>query len=190
RFSELFELPKIFSLQPLPKGNRLGIVSFTGGVGVLAIDESKKYGLSLVNLSPQTLKQLNEIFPGLGKTIVDLGPPMAVDNYMNIYADVVKTVLRDNRIDCLLNIIWVSPFKAFVEEYLKFYQELKECHQKTIATWIYGPSIPLTHQLSKGLEDLGFPVFSDVEMAIKALGIAYQYSIKRREEERDVSHIK
>ena len=38
KFSELFELPKIFSLQPLPKGNRLGILTFTGGVGVLAID--------------------------------------------------------------------------------------------------------------------------------------------------------
>lgn len=188
RFSELFELPKIFSLQPLPKGNRLGIVSFTGGVGVLAIDESKKYGLSLVHLTPQTLKKLNEIFPGLGKTIVDLGPPMAVGNYMTIYADVVKTVLRDHHIDCLLNIIWVSPFKGFVEEYLKFYRELKEAHQKTIATWIYGPSIPLIHQLSKGLEDLGFPVFSDIETAIKALGIAYQYSIKKGGSDGEVSH--
>lgn len=188
KFSELFELPKIFSLQPLPKGNQLGIVSFTGGVGVLAIDESKKYGLSLVNLTPQTLKKLNGIFPGLGKTIVDLGPPMAVGNYMNIYADVMKTVLRDHRIDCLLNIIWVSPFKEFVEEYLRFYRELKEAHQKTIATWIYGPSIPLTHQLSRGLEDLGFPVFSDIETAIKALGIAYQYSIKKGGSNGEVSH--
>lgn len=179
RFRELFELPKIFSNQPLPRGNRLGIISFTGGVGVLAIDESKKYGLSLVTLSPQTLKTLNRIFPGLGKTIVDIGPPMAVNNYMTIYGDVVKTVLRDHRIDCLLNIIWVSPFKEFVEEYLNFYRALKEAHQKTIATWIYGPSIPLTHQLYKGLEDLGFPVFSDIEMAIKALGIAYQYSVKK-----------
>ncbi len=176
RFSELFEIPKIFSLQPLPKGNRLGIVSFTGGVGVLAIDESKKYGLSLGNLSSQTLKKLNGIFPGLGKTIVDLGPPMAVNNYMAIYGDVVKTVLNDHRIDSILNILWVSPFKEFVEEYLKFYGELKEAHKKTIATWIYGPSIPLIHQLSKGLEELGFPVFSEIETAIKALGVAFQYS--------------
>jgi acyl-CoA synthetase (NDP forming) len=179
RFSELFELPKIFSLQPLPRGNRLGIVSFTGGVGVLAIDESKKYGLPLVNLSSKTLRKLNGIFPGLGKTIVDLGPPMAVNNYITIYADVIKTVLKDNRIDCILNIIWASPFKEFVEEYLRFYHELKGTYRKTIATWIYGPSISLIHQLANGLEDLGFPVFSDIETAVKALGIAYQYSLRK-----------
>lgn len=31
KFSEIFELPKIFALQPLPKGNQLGIISYTGG---------------------------------------------------------------------------------------------------------------------------------------------------------------
>ena len=183
KYREFFELPKIFSLQPLPKGNRLGIVTFTGMVGVLAIDEGAKYGLSVARLSPETAKKLNAIFPGLGKTVVDIGPPMAVNNYMTIYADILKTVLLDDHIDCLFNVIWTSPFKEFVEEYLKFYGELQGSHQKTIATWIYGPSIPLVNEMSSRMEDLGFPVFSDLEMAIKALGIAYQYSKWKKGEE-------
>ena len=176
KFRELFELPKIFSLQPLPKGNRLGIVTFTGGVGVLAIDEGAKYGLSVARLSPEIVEKLNAIFPGLGKTVVDIGPPMAVNNYMTIYSEIIKTVLSDDHIDCLFNVIWTSPFKEFVEEYLKFYGELRGSHQKTVATWIYGPSIPLINDMSSRMEDLGFPVFSDLEMAIKALGVASQYA--------------
>jgi hypothetical protein len=82
----------------------------------------------------------------------------------------------DDNIDCLFNVIWTSPFKEFVEEYLKFYEALKGNYQKTIATWIYGPSIPLVNEMSGRMEDLGFPIFSDLEMAIKALGSAYQYS--------------
>jgi acyl-CoA synthetase (NDP forming) len=183
KFHELFELPKIFSLQPLPKGNRLGIVTFTGGVGVLAIDEGSKYGLSVARLSPEIAKKLDAIFPGLGKTVVDIGPPMAVNNYMTIYSEIIKTVLSDDHIDCLFNVIWTSPFKEFVEEYLKFYGELRGSHQKTIATWIYGPSIPLINDMSGRMEDLGFPVFSDLETAIKALGIAYQYSNRKKGEE-------
>jgi acyl-CoA synthetase (NDP forming) len=183
KFRELFELPKIFSLQPLPKGNRLGIVTFTGGVGVLAIDEGSKYGLSVARLSPEIAKKLDAIFPGLGKTVVDIGPPMAVNNYMTIYSEIIKTVLSDDHIDCLFNVIWTSPFKEFVEEYLKFYGELRGSHQKTIATWIYGPSIPLINDMSSRMEDLGFPVFSDLETAIKALGIAYQYSNRKKGEE-------
>jgi acyl-CoA synthetase (NDP forming) len=176
KFREFFELPKIFSLQPLPRGNRLGIVTFTGAVGVLAIDEGAKYGLSITRLSPEIAEQLNALFPGLGKAVVDIGPPMAVNSYMTIYADILRTVLADDNIDCLFNVIWTSPFEEFVGEYLKFYGEWRGNHRKTIATWIYGPSVPLINKLSGRMEDLGYPVFSDLEMAIKALGIAYQYS--------------
>jgi acetyltransferase len=182
KFRELFELPKIFSQQPLPKGNRLGIVTFTGGVGVLAIDEGAKYDLSIARLSPGIAEKLNAIFPGLGKPVVDLGPPLAVDSYITIYSDILKTVLLDENIDCLFNVIWTSPFEGFVEEYLKCYESIQGTHQKTIATWIYGPSISLINRMSGRMEDLGFPVFSDPETAIKALGIAYQYSNRRKGE--------
>jgi acyl-CoA synthetase (NDP forming) len=182
KFRELFELPKIFSLQPLPKGNRLGIVTLTGGVGVLAIDEAAKHGLSVARLSPKIAEKLNTIFPGLGKTVVDIGPPMAVNNYITTYGDILKTVLADDNIDCLFNVVWTSPFEDFVKEYLRFYEELQGKYQKTIATWIYGPSIPLLNEMSGRMEDLGFPVFSDPEMSIKALGIAYQYSNWRKGE--------
>jgi len=181
KFNELFELPKIFDAQPLPKGKRLGIVTFTGGVGVLAIDEAAKYSLTVPRLSVGTVAKLNAIFPDLGKTIVDIGPPMAaVNNYMDIYSEILKVVLADDNIDCLFNVIWTSPFKEFVEEYLKFYEEIKGEYQKTIATWIYGPSVPLIQEMSSRLEDLGFPVFPDLEMAIKALGVTYQYAIHKK----------
>jgi len=182
-FREFFELPKIFSLQTLPKGNQLGIVTFTGGVGVLAIDEGAKYGLSVGQFSPEITKRLDAIFPGLGKTVVDIGPPMAVNNYMTIYSEILKTVLLDHNVDCLFNVIWTSPFEEFVDEYLRFYKEIQGTYQKTIATWVYGPSIPLIHKLSNGLEDLGFPVFSELETAIKALGMAYQYANWKKGEE-------
>jgi acyl-CoA synthetase (NDP forming) len=181
KFTELFELPKIFASQPQPKGNRLGIVTFTGGVGVLAIDEAARYGLSPTTLSSDTTAKLDSIFPGLGKSVVDIGPPMAViDNYMEIYSDIFETVLADDNVDCLFNVIWTSPFEVFVENYLKFYERIKGSYQKTIATWIYGSRMPLINDMACRLEDLGFPVFTSPETAIKALGIAYQYAIWKK----------
>jgi acyl-CoA synthetase (NDP forming) len=181
KFRELFELPKIF-LQPLPRGSRLGIVTLTGAIGVLAIDEAVKYGLSAARLSPKTVRRLNAISPVLGKSVVDMGPPMAVGNYIAIYPAILEAVLADENIDCLLNVIWTSPFKEFVKEYIQFYEGLQVKHQKTVATWIYGPSVPLINELSGSMEELGFPVFSEAETAIKALGIAYQYSIRKKGE--------
>jgi len=184
KFSEIFELPKIFSLQPLPKGDQLGIISFTGGVGVLATDEGEKYGLSIAKLSPETIIKLEAIFPGLGKTIVDIGPGMVgVNDYMSVYPEIMKTVLSDDNIDCLLNIAWADPSGSLTEGYIKTYKELQERYQKPIATWVYGPRLPGKDDLALRLEDLGFPVFSDFETSIKAFGMAWQYAVRKKGEE-------
>ncbi len=186
-FRELFELPKIFSLQPLPKGNRLGIITFTGGVGVLAIDQSIRYGLNVPLLSPRTRKRLDQIFPGLGKRIVDIGPPMAVvNNYMSIYSEILKAVIQDPCIDSIFNVIWTGPSGELVENYLNIYKEWRG-NQKTIASWVYGPRISLIHEMTCRLEEMGFPVFSDIEMAIKALGLATQYAKAKRGDTHEAS---
>jgi acyl-CoA synthetase (NDP forming) len=175
-FRELFELPKIFASQPLPKGNRLGIITFTGGVGVLAIDEGAKYGLSVPLLSSGTRKKLEAIFPGLGKRIVDMGPPMAlINNYMPVYSEILKMVTLDPCIDSIFNVIWTGPSGEFMEKYLTIYRELQGS-KKPIASWIYGPRLPFVREMTYRLEELGFPVFPDIEMAIKALGMASQYA--------------
>ncbi|MEW6375367.1 MAG: hypothetical protein AB1502_06210 [Thermodesulfobacteriota bacterium] len=173
----------------LPRGE--GIVSFTGGIGVLATDEGAKYGLSITRLSPETTTKLNTIFPGLGETIVDIGPVMVVvGNYMSIYQDVLKAVLSDDHIDCLFNVLWAGPVEGLIENYVTFYKELKEVCRKPVATWIYGPRSPMINNLTYHLEDLGFPVFSDLEMAIKALGIAYRYGSGRKgKKDGEVSNI-
>lgn len=175
-FRELFELPKIFARQPLPRGNRLGIITFTGAVGVLAIDEAATYGLTVPLLSSSTREKLESIFPGMGKRIVDIGPAMAViNNYMSIYSEILKTVTMDPCVDSIFNVIWTGPSGEFMEEYLKIYRGLQG-NRKPIASWVYGPRVPLVHEIVRQLEDLGFPVFSDIEMAIKALGVASRYA--------------
>jgi acyl-CoA synthetase (NDP forming) len=178
-FRELFELPKIFAYQPLPKGNRLGIITFTGGVGVLAIDEGAKYGLTVPLLTSGTRKKLDGIFPGLGQRIVDMGPPMAmVGDYRALYSEVLKAVIADPNIDSIFNVIWTGPSDPFIDGYLKIYEELQG-NRVPIASWVYGPRLNFIHELSYRLEELGFPVFSDIEMAIKALGAATRYAKTR-----------
>jgi acyl-CoA synthetase (NDP forming) len=180
RFKEIFDLPKIFSCQPLPKGNRLGIVSITGGLGVVATDEGVRYGLSVSSFSPETVNRLNSFFPGLGKNAVDYGPVLPhIADYMSLYREILKAVLTDENTDCLLNVVWADTFKKSIEEdYGKIFKELKG-HQKPIATWIYGSKLSVVDKITRSLEDLDFPVFPDPETAVKALGIASKYAITK-----------
>lgn len=177
KFSELFELPKIFAYQSLPKGNRLGIVSFTGGAGIMGLDEGVSRGLTRAALSPRTAAALEELFPGLGRIPVDLGPAVAMKgDYISIYPQVLEATLADEQVDCLFSIVWSDPLGTANESLLKTYERLKKNHSKPIATWIYGPRLPLVQELTLRLEALGFPVFPELETAVKALGIASQYA--------------
>jgi acyl-CoA synthetase (NDP forming) len=172
----------MFASQPLPKGNRMAIISYTGAVGVLATDEGATYGLTTPSLSPYTASKLNAIFPGLGMTIVDIGPLMVVArDSSTFYQEILATVLEDDHVDCLFNVLWAGPMEGSSEIYLKAYEALGRNPPKPIATWVYGPRLPLISGLSQRLEDLGFPVFSDLEMAVKALGMAWQYSRRKKE---------
>jgi len=177
RLSELFELPKIFSGQPLPKGNRLGIMTYTGAVGVIGLDEGAKYGLDLASLTPETQKMLDAIFPGMGTVPVDLGPVMAaVRDFFPMYPKVLNAVMGDAGVHLLFNILWCGVGKEYIPCYVQAYEALREQRKKPIATWVYGPKNSTRRELTREVEHLGFPVFSDPETCIKALGLSYNFS--------------
>jgi len=175
-FKDIFEIPKMFASQALPKGGRLGIVTLTGGVGVVIIDEGAKYGVSLTTLSGETRQALDGIYQGLGSMPVDIGPMMAaVKNPFEIYPKVVEAVAADCNVDMLFNVVWANPTDVIFSSYFKVYERIKERIKKPVATWIYGPSSEVASDLAERVENMGFPVFASPEKCIQALGLAWAY---------------
>ena len=60
---ELFEYLRVFSNNPLPKGNRVAIVTNAGGPGVLTTDECISHGLALAPISVKTEVALKSNLP-------------------------------------------------------------------------------------------------------------------------------
>lgn len=183
RFRDIFEMPKIFASQELPAGNRLGIMTVTGGVAVIAIDESAKQGLSIAKLGAGTAAALEELFVGLGKNPVDVGPMMAaVPNAFKFYPRILGSLLGDENVDALFTVLWANPAGTMISSYVEAYEGLKARFRKPVVTWIYGPDAAAVTELSKTLELLGFPVFDTPEKCIRALGLLLRYaSIKARQ---------
>jgi acyl-CoA synthetase (NDP forming) len=176
-FQDLFEIPKIFASRDLPKGGRLGIVTVTGGIGVVIIDEGAKYGVSLTTLRAETRQALEGIYQGLGNMPVDIGPMMAaVKNPFEIYPGVLEAVAADSNVDMLFNVLWANPTGIIVSSYLDAYQRIKDRVRKPIATWIYGPNLEAAADLAHRVEEMGFPVFYSPEKSIRALGLAWAYA--------------
>ena len=175
---ELLELPKVFADQPLPTGNRLAIVTFSGGVGVLGVDAAVESGLTMAKLSPETMEKLANIFPILAKNPTDMGPVMPIaDNFASVYSEVIEIIANDDNVDCVAIVTFaglgLSPVEVF--------SQLKKRISKPITVWLYSQSLTAIAEATRELDDLGFPVYSEWETAVKALGVAFQYSKARAE---------
>ena len=176
-FKELFELPKVFAAQPLPKGNRFGLVSYTGAIGVLAADEGAKYGLAMAKLAPETARMFEGLFPGLGGMPVDIGPMIpSVKDFSTVYLGILQAVLQDENVDSLFNVLWADAGGNNTKAYLGAYEELKGSIRKPVVTWIYGPDSAKVRDLTDRIEELGFPVFGEPERCVKALGLLFKYA--------------
>ncbi len=100
---EMFNLAKAFDKAPLPKGNRLGILTNAGGPAILAVDESEIAGLKIPELTGETQNKLREFAPPEASVFnpVDLLPPANAE----MYEKATRLMLADKNIDSLIVIL-------------------------------------------------------------------------------------
>ena len=102
-FEEILDCLSAFHLQPLPGGNRVGIVSGPGGIAVNATDMCLETGLSVPRFSAATDEKLRRSMPLVGGSVenpIDLSLASLVGPH--VYRDAIRTVLEDEGIDMVL----------------------------------------------------------------------------------------
>lgn len=62
-FKEMMDVAKLLLSQPIPQGNRIGVISISGAGTVLSCDLADKYNLKLPSLSNEQYNNLLKIFP-------------------------------------------------------------------------------------------------------------------------------
>lgn len=94
---ELFDYAAAFATQPLPRGNRVAIVTNAGGLGIVTTDAAVRYGLSLAAFQEATLHGLEEGLPAAASrhNPVDL----LGDADPERYALALESVLADEGVD-------------------------------------------------------------------------------------------
>jgi len=60
---ELCDVVAALLNQPLPRGNRVGILTIGGGLGVVAAEAGEKEGLEIAQLAPSTMEKLDACLP-------------------------------------------------------------------------------------------------------------------------------
>ncbi len=167
---ELFDIVKMFN-QPKPKGNRVGIITNGGGLGIITTDCVEKEGLKLADFSEKTKKEIKRIMPAYGS----VGNPLdlVADSGIEAYQKAVDVLMKADEIDILV-IIALMQTPPMDERIIHVLTRASDNRSKPIATISIGGNY--TEAYRQILESNGVPSYNSPNAAIKAVERLVTYS--------------
>ena len=179
---ELIQAAVAFASQPIPKGNRVGIITNTGGPAVIATDVMVGSGLTLPPLSDKTREVLTEtLFPeaSVNNPIDVLAPGPAAH-----YRACLDAMMVDDNFD-MVYINFVTPFFVDNESIAREIVEVSSQQIKPIVCNLMTDRRQWT-EVVKILQDGGVPCFALPGEAARAMTALVRYNEIRNREIGDV----
>ncbi len=176
---EMIEAAVALSSQPIPKGERVVIVTNTGGPAIIAVDECISAGLKLAKLSPQTGETLGKLL--FSEAIVSNPVDVIATAGAKEYGGTVQSLLDDPNIDALL-LVFVTPPFVDCEEVARKLAEIGNTAQKPILCIVLTIEEKFG-QVIRLIRKSGLPVYDFAESASRALAAMIKYGRVRQREE-------
>jgi acetyltransferase len=159
-----------FSNQPVPKGDRVVIVTNTGGPAIIAVDECINAGLKLAKLSPRTVTTLKKLV--FKEAIVSNPVDVVATAGPEQYGGTVEALLKDTNIDSLLLVFVTAPF-VDCEGIARKLGELGRTSTKPIVCQVM--TIEKWQEVIRLIREGNIPVYDFAETAARALSAMNEY---------------
>jgi acetate---CoA ligase (ADP-forming) len=167
---EMFDVAGLLARQPLPRGNRVAVLTNAGGPGILCADACEAEGLRIEPLSRVTRARLQEALPSEASTTnpVDMIASATADQYERS----LRILLEDDDVDAVVT-IFVRPLAARAAEVARGIAAAAEgADRPVLAVWL-GADIPAAEDTG------GVPRFGTPEEAVRALSHAVRHARHR-----------
>ena len=182
---ELFDMARALAGQPTARGNRIGIITNGGGLGILITDACEANGLVVPKLSRKTYKKIDKVLPDIVKpnNPVDL----VGDAGFYRYEAATRALLEDPNIDGIIVASvhggYARP-REFTGAILKMIRERKlheEFKKPILATWVGGKEF---EDLVWDLKSAGVPIYpSSWRIARSMMGLYLEGQRLKREKQ-------
>ncbi len=98
----LFATAKVFANCPIPKGDRVAIITNSGGPGIMATDAVCEYGMQMAKITDETKDKLRSFLPSAAsvKNPIDMIASAPIEHYK----ETLKTVIADPNVDMIITI--------------------------------------------------------------------------------------
>jgi len=170
-FEALFDYATAFALQPLPAGNRILIITNTGGAGTIAADAVERAGMQVAPPNSNTTSSLRDKLP----RIATFMNPVYVlgDAPPGRYLAAIESAQTNPDVDAIL-VILAPQVMTYPKETALEIAGFLDGSKPVVASFMGGADIlPSRHVLSEA----GLPVYDSPERAVAALRAMYQYAL-------------
>ena len=160
---DLFNIAKLMEQEPLPKGNRVQIITNGGGFGIVAADQIISNGLKLAKPSKKTLEKIRAYIPQItSENPMDLLGDATAFRYKKAISELVI----DPNVDILL-VLALFNLPTLQEKNLWVMKKAKKTTNKPIIVCSIGSDY--TERYLKKIEKAGFTTFEYPGLAARAL---------------------
>lgn len=170
----MLDMVEAFANCARPKGKGLGIITQSGGAGVLMADRAEELGLSVPVLGEATQRALREVIPAFGAA----GNPVDITGQFiaepRLLQDAVRIVLSDPDVD--IAIVWLQLMEGHVDTLVAAFEQLKARIMKPfLVSWVAAPEAA-----GHALRQRGIAMLRGAEPAVEAVAALVRYAEARR----------
>jgi len=170
--AEAIDYVKSLTLPPL-KGNRLAVVSRSGGHAVIAADACAHYGFELPPFPKEFLKSVESRFRA---KVIHLQNPLDLGDLFDLvfYENIVEEMLKRDDVDgVLLGHGYRRGFEQTPSRNLiKKVEQLVVCYQKPVAIVIFAEAVEIDYLKRQSK----IPIFAAPENAMRAMYLSHRWA--------------
>jgi len=98
---DVIDYSRAFQCGKLPAGNRVAIITISGGAGILMTDECVGRGMQVPQLSAATTEKLRDIVPSFGSLVNPIDVTAAIFSDLTMISRTLNAVLDDPNVDSI-----------------------------------------------------------------------------------------
>lgn len=175
---------KGFLFMPLPRGERIALVTYSGAQAIMTIDAAVEAKLRIANFEPLTKEIIAQVIarPSKAQNPIDLFPDMLAHGFEKTALEILKALLDDQGVDGIIFISFANPEADPFGPVIEF---LKSRVCKPVFFSLLGAKKDI-EICQDFLEENGFPCFDFPERAVRVFSHMWQYACLRKKFEKNL----